>query len=165
MIGRIYRIIHTESDLCYIGSTITELRFRWQNHRSTYKRWIGGKQGSCSIYPHFKEHGIENFRMLLIKEYEVEDRKHLLAYEQLWINKFRKTAVNMNETIKLVKMVNTYSPEKYQANKAAIVAAKKRYYQKNREKILAKQKAYDDQHRDEISERHKQYYAEHVNTD
>ncbi|GMF65698.1 unnamed protein product [Phytophthora lilii] len=50
-----------------------------------------------------------------------------------------------------------YSPEKYQANKAAILAAKKRYYQKNREKILARQKAYDDEHRDEIKERHKKY--------
>jgi hypothetical protein len=50
-----------------------------------------------------------------------------------------------------------YTPEKYQANKAAIQAAKKRYYERNREKILAKQKAYDDQHRNEIRERQKKY--------
>jgi hypothetical protein len=36
-----------------------------------------------------------------------------------------------------------YSPEKYQANKLTIQAAKKRYYERNREAILAKQKAYD----------------------
>jgi hypothetical protein len=156
MIGRIYRIIHTESDLCYIGSTTTELRFRWQHHRSGYKRWINGKSNSCSIYHKFKEHGVDKFRMLLIKEYEVEDRKHLLAYEQLWINQFKKTAVNKKETIKLVNVSNTYSPEKYQANKASITAAKKRYYQKNREKILAKQKAYDQNHREKISEKSKE---------
>jgi hypothetical protein len=44
----------------------------------------------------------------------------------------------------------TYSPEKYQANKERIAAAKKRYYEKNRLAILAKQKTYDDQHREEI---------------
>jgi DNA gyrase/topoisomerase IV subunit A len=47
----------------------------------------------------------------------------------------------------------TYSPEKYQAHKERIIAAKKRYYEKNRETILAKQKAYDDEHREQIKDR------------
>lgn len=47
----------------------------------------------------------------------------------------------------------TYSPEKYQANKERIAAAKKRYYEKNRVAILTKQKTYDDQHRNQIAEK------------
>jgi hypothetical protein len=34
-----------------------------------------------------RELGIENFDMQLIKCYNVFDRQHLRAYEQLWINK------------------------------------------------------------------------------
>ncbi|POM72075.1 Hypothetical protein PHPALM_11271 [Phytophthora palmivora] len=51
-----------------------------------------------------------------------------------------------------------YTSEQYQANKTAILEAKKRYYQKNRERILARQKEYDDQHREEIKVRQKRYY-------
>jgi hypothetical protein len=47
----------------------------------------------------------------------------------------------------------TYSPEKYQANKDRIIAAKKRYYEKNRLSIIAKQKVYDDEHREQIKEK------------
>ncbi|TMW67723.1 hypothetical protein Poli38472_007395 [Pythium oligandrum] len=33
MIGRVYKIIHCESNACYIGSTIDDLRYRWQSHK------------------------------------------------------------------------------------------------------------------------------------
>ena len=96
MIGRIYRIIHLESELCYIGSTTNELRFRWQGHIGSYKHWMKNNTTAVSIFPYFKQYGIEQFKMVLVKEYEVESRKHLQVYEQLWMYKFRKSAVNKN---------------------------------------------------------------------
>ncbi|KAF1780171.1 GIY-YIG domain [Phytophthora cactorum] len=89
MIGKIYRIVHLQSEMCYIGSTFNLLKHRWNGHKSQFKHWDEGKTTKgCSIYPYFKEHGIDQFKMVLIKEYEVADRAQLLAYEQLWIIAF-----------------------------------------------------------------------------
>jgi len=89
MIGKIYKIIHLQSNICYIGSTFNILRQRWQQHKQDYSKWLDGKNDNIAIYPYFKEYGIENFKIILIKEYEVVDRKHLEVYECLWVNKLK----------------------------------------------------------------------------
>ncbi|GMF54492.1 unnamed protein product [Phytophthora fragariaefolia] len=150
MIGRIYRIIHMESDLCYIGSTSGELRFRWQSHRTSYLRWLSGATNNCSIYQYFKNHGIDKFRMILIKEYEVEDRKHLQAYEQLWINKFRKPAIIKNDA--------------FDGKAIFRKEINQQYYRENKEKIKARAnertKQRTKEERDRALAYSKQYYRE-----
>lgn len=81
MIGRVYKIVHSQSDICYVGSTINELRVRWNNHKAL--------DNTCAIADHIKKHGADQFKIILIKEYEVVDRKHLLAYETLWMSKLK----------------------------------------------------------------------------
>ena len=77
-IGKIYRIVHLHSNVQYVGSTFHKrLNDRMRNHRTSYNAWLKGKEGKCAIYPYFKEHGIENFKIILIKEYQVCDKKHL----------------------------------------------------------------------------------------
>lgn len=123
MIGKVYKIIHTQSEICYIGSTFNMLKHRFEGHKNNFKRWDEGKTArSCSIFPFFKEHGLEQFRLILIKEYDVADRDQLIAFEQLWINRFRKTCVNRNDTfailadVKKKERMNQY----YEINKEAI---------------------------------------------
>jgi group I intron endonuclease len=91
MIGRVYKVIVNTSNDIYVGSTKQELRHRWQDHRNHYKQNKEGKQnrGNNSIYKLFDKYGVENCKMILIKEYEVCDQKHLMVYEQLWINKLK----------------------------------------------------------------------------
>ena len=86
MLGKIYKIIHNQSNICYVGSTCNELRQRWQEHK---RHSTNEKVRKLSIYKYFEQYGIENFKIILIKEYEVIDRKHLEAYEQLWISKLK----------------------------------------------------------------------------
>lgn len=82
--GRIYRIIcYSDPSINYIGSTFDTLRNRWQRHKAHYK----ARRNNLSIYSYFDKIGIDNFKILLIKEYKVVDKSHLRAYEQLWINK------------------------------------------------------------------------------
>lgn len=100
-IGRIYKIIHTQSNISYIGSTFNTLRDRFYNHKGSYKKWLEGKYNEVAIYPYFKQYGIDQFKMILVKEYEVIDRKHLEAYEQIWINK-----------TKCINKVNSFSIKK-----------------------------------------------------
>ena len=87
MIGHIYRIIHVESDTQYIGSTFNEPRKRWQQHKGDFGKWMKGKHSKLTIYPYFKKFGIDKFKLILIKDYDVVDRTHLQAYEALWISK------------------------------------------------------------------------------
>jgi len=92
--GRIYKIINRFDNDVYVGSTYNTIKHRWQNHKQNYKGWLEGKKGKCSIYEKFKLLGIENFKIMLIKEYQCyrennKDKKHLFSKEQLWINKLK----------------------------------------------------------------------------
>lgn len=106
-VGRVYRIICTvEPTIQYIGSTFNELRHRWQKHKQAYDIWIKGNNnnGTVTIYPYFKKYGIQYFKIILIKEYTVyvsnnKDHKHLMVYEQLWINK--TVCINKNQTFRI----------------------------------------------------------------
>jgi hypothetical protein len=144
MIGRIYRIIHLESNICYIGSTMNELRFRWQEHKDHYKQWLKkGNQSEIAIYPYFKKHGVDKFKMILIKEYEVVDRNHLQAYEQLYIEKFRKNAVNVNSAFSILHLYRI-------ANKENIVCKKKDWYEDNKERLIVKARQYRQVNKEKI---------------
>lgn len=100
MIGRIYKIIVSCSNEIYIGSTIQECRARWQEHKSHYKLWKnGGKMKKVMVFELFEKWEVENCKIILIKEYEIVDRKHLEMYEQLWINKLKP--INKNNSFQI----------------------------------------------------------------
>jgi len=90
VIGRIYKIVSGQGNECYVGSTFNELKYRFRQHKDDYREWKKDKKrgcsSSCEIFDKYEKN---NCRMLLIKEYEVEDREHLKVYEQLWINKLK----------------------------------------------------------------------------
>jgi len=93
--GHIYKIIcRTDDKFCYIGSTLNTLKNRWQQHKRDYKT----RNGNSCIHKYFDTYGVENFKMILIKDYIVcrekqRYNKHLQAYETLWINK-TKSCIN-----------------------------------------------------------------------
>ena len=82
--GRIYKIICSKSNDVYVGSTFNVLKARMQGHQNDFVKgaMLGG-------YPQFAKHGWESLKMVLISEYQVVDRKHLLMYETLWISKLQ----------------------------------------------------------------------------
>lgn len=136
-VGRIYKIIHNQSNICYIGSTFNTLRDRWYSHKNNYNRWIKDIQRCKStIYPYFKQYGIENFKIVIIKEYGVCDRKHLEVYEQLWITKLQ--SINRCNTLCLKKL---YQKEYQEKNKDKIKETREKYFDKNKELIRAKDRS------------------------
>ena len=144
--GHIYKIIcRLNQEFCYIGSTFDTLHRRFNRHRGHYNDWISGKtKAKCSCYPHFQKYGIENFKIILIKSYEVcrtshKDTKHLRAYETLFYNK--------------TKCVNKNAPVNY-----INLEKKREYYQANKEQILAKQKMYIEENRDDRRKAKREHY-------
>lgn len=87
--GNIYKIYF--NDIIYIGSTVFTLEKRFKEHLRDYKIYIlsEGLKKRISIFPYFKKYGIDNFKIELIKEYNICDRNELYAYEQLYINKIK----------------------------------------------------------------------------
>ena len=50
IIGRIYRILSSESDGVYVGSTIEQLKTRFSKHKHSYKRYLDGRGKFCTSY-------------------------------------------------------------------------------------------------------------------
>ena len=161
MIGSVYRIIHLHSNICYIGSTLDSVRNRWQGHKYSYKAYLKNDtdKHAISIYPYFKQYGIDSFKCILVKEYEVEDKNHLLAYEQLWINKFKP--INKFNAFNPLLRVNLYRNAYRELNKDKINQKQKeyrktdeykqkQYYKANKDKI----KQYRDDNKDKIKQYH-----------
>ena len=120
--GHIYIIFcHINPKIYYIGSTFNELKYRWNTHKGHFNSKKKQKN-VCSIHKYFDEYGIDNFSMKLIKTYDVyrehsKDRKHLEAYEQLWINKLRDCC---NETSPFNILWKEQKKEWYNNNKEQI---------------------------------------------
>jgi len=145
--GHIYKIIcRVDDTFCYIGSTFNTLKNRWQDYRHYYKC----KSGNINLNYKFYKFGIENFKMILIKNYLVcrennSDHKHLKAYETLWINKTKScinkilpfNPLNYNKSSKynkLEKFITDYT-EKCDEGKISKVELLEMYKEKTDNKI------------------------------
>lgn len=173
MMGFIYKIIHRtdNSILPYIGSTKNKLAKRMASHRSMYKAWEVGKiVKGCSIFPLFREHGIENFIIVELARYEVEDKQELIKYEMEWINKInccntkRTTGLSKKELDRFsyqrhredrIEKVHEYASK----NKDAIKEKGRIYREKNKDTIREKKRIYAEKNKDAIRER-KHIYTE-----
>jgi hypothetical protein len=135
MLGHIYRIIHLESDVQYVGSTFNEPRKRWQDHKYAFLQWMKGNHRGTAIYPYMQEHGIDKFKLILIKSYEVVDRRHLEAYEHLYISKL--SCVNKTNPFAIERLSDKLW---HQNNRDRQLQNMRNYYIQNREALNAKKK-------------------------
>jgi hypothetical protein len=155
MIGYIYRIQHIQSDLCYVGSTFNQVKYRWSQHKDKFHRWLH-ENGPCAamIYPHMRDHGVDQFKCFLIKEYDVIDRVHLEAYETLWIKKLK--ACNKNLPFAIKKMTDKAAYAKDRENRCAKV---KEYAAANKELIAQRTRAYREKDKDILREKKAKQYT------
>lgn len=139
MIGRVYKITSCKGDEIYVGSTTQILSQRFYEHKYEYTSKRRGKKNSN--WDLFDKYGVENCKIELIKEYEVVDRQHLDAYEQLWISKLK--CINYKNSFEI--------PYLWDRKK------KKEYTEKHKERITEYQKEYKKTHRQENIEYQKEY--------
>ena len=147
-IGHIYKIIClVDSKFCYIGSTFSKLNERFQQHRDSFIKWLKNERTGMSCFPFYEKYGIEKFKIILIKSYEVckthcRDNRHLCAYETLWINK--------TKCCNLVVPINYLKKQKKQW-------FNKQYQQDNKKKISEQRKQFQQDNKKKLSEQRKQY--------
>lgn len=146
--GRIYKIVCGQSDKCYVGSTFNELKYRFKSHKGHYNEWKNGKVNLTTSFYLFEKYGIENCKIILVKEYEVTDRKHMQAYEQLWINKLN--TVNKLNTIYMKRMIDKEWREK---NKQKVAQSKTKYYEANKEVCIKRASLYNKNNKEKRHEK------------
>ncbi len=146
--GRVYKIIHNQSDIVYIGSTFNRLNDRFYCHK---------KNKNTAIGKYFTKYGIENFKIILIKEYKVIDKYHLQMYEQLWMNKIKN--ININKSFQpLYKQYKKETDREYnERNKEKIKEKKKEYYEKNNEVIKNRANIHYENNKEETKQKVKEY--------
>lgn len=137
--GIIYKIIcKLNHKFCYIGSTFDTLRNRWQRHKRHYSDWVKDSDtGKCSCAPYFKKYGIENFKVIEIKSYDIhlKDRRCLEAFETLWINNTRGCC---NKILPVRYLEKEQKKQYQQENRESIAEQRKQFRQNNRESIAQK---------------------------
>jgi len=153
VIGRVYKIIHNQSDITYVGSTRNILKQRWQQHKASYERWLKSGKTELSIYPYFEKYGIENFKLVLIKEYEIIDQIHLEAYEQLWINKLK--CCNKCCPFQIYRL---YQKQWRKQNKNKLAEYHRKYNEDNKEQLSDYKKKWYEENKDEHSKKRKLQY-------
>jgi hypothetical protein len=141
--GRIYKIVCNLSDDVYIGSTFNRLSDRFRRHKYGFNQYLNNKSYEMSIYPLFKQYGVENFTIILIKEYLVCDKKHLLMYEQLWINKLNC----VNKVIAFQLLKKQQQKQYFEKNKDR----QRQYYHNNKIKINLQHKLWLEKNKEKIN--------------
>ena len=139
MKGFIYKISNSDESIVYVGSTIKTIEQRWSKHKAEYKRWIDGRTHPCAIYHHFKEYGIDKFKIVKISEHEVDDRKQLLEFEQLTIDR-TENICNRYKACQTYDQHQAYMQQYREANHDKLKKYINDYYQSNKEQIKAKQR-------------------------
>ena len=114
IIGRIYKIVSSECDGCYIGSTTQQLSIRFSEHKSHYKRYSVGNE----LY-------YTSFEVLKFADANIE-----LIHEGVFDSK--------QDMIQLEGEVIRTTPNAMNKNVAG--RTKKEHYNDNREAIRAYQK-------------------------
>lgn len=160
MKGTVYKIIALQSNDIYIGSTCGHLNDRWYRHKKGYKEWLKTKQNHVSSFNLFEKYGVDNCRIVPIKEYEVFDRRQLETFETIWICKLK--SINKTMPVGLTEFFQKERDKRrYEENKEAIAERRKpyflKYYEENKEELCEYQKQYYNENKEEILERNRQY--------
>ena len=150
--GIVYQIYYNnDPNIHYIGSSLNNIDKCWEHHRQDYNKYINSeKKPASTIYPYFKDLGINNFTIVELKKCRVTDTKHLKMYEQLYINKLKP--VNRINILSGVDTKNRHA--KYRTdNKEKISEYGKKRYANNKE--------YFENYTNENKEKIKEYKAQH----
>ena len=140
--GKIYKLVSSNTDLIYIGSTTQSLSKRKHAHINSYKLWQKGKYSYVTSFKVIEKGDID---IVLIEECSCNTKAQLHACERHHIE--INTCVNKN--------IPTRTDKEYRDTHKHIY---KDYYKANKTKILERVKKYSNDNKDKIKNYRSQYY-------
>ena len=113
---KIYKIVNSEDDYIYIGSTKQPLYKRWNDHKKRWRRKDLTQYRSSIL---FDKYGYEKCKIILIEEFDFINEEERNKKEQEFIDKFKNICVNKNHVFiteeYLKEKIKGYT-EKYKEN-------------------------------------------------
>ena len=91
--GQIYKIVDVGFNECYVGSTCEDLKRRFQRHKDHHIEYKKGKRNYMTSSYLFNKYGIENCRIIWIKNYPCGSKKNL---KQKKVEYNKKLIVSIN---------------------------------------------------------------------
>jgi hypothetical protein len=97
---KVYKIVNNVDDKVYIGSTKDLLykrfnahkrRYKYNNDKEKYPNFKDGKYRSCTM---FDSYGVENCSIVLIEEFDVENKEQQYKHERACYDKYVGRTVN-----------------------------------------------------------------------
>jgi hypothetical protein len=158
---KIYKIESHLGDKVYIGSTTNEyLSQRFQNHKSSYKRWKQEKPNSFTTsFLLFDEYGVDNCQIVLIEECKCNSKDEKNAKEGHYIKAINCVNKNiMGLSPEETDILNENREIPREIIKQRIIS--KRYYERHKE---AKKQKYQE-NKDELKLKALEYYKNKYNT-
>ena len=141
--SKVYMIRDNINGKFYIGSTCNSLSARLSKHKNDTKR-----RPNSGVYKYFNEIGVENLKIILIEEYQLENKSQLLREEDKVIQLYKNddNCLNVNRAFTELNQ--------YEYNKI--------YYEQNIEKLQNYAKHYNDQNKELIAKKKKNYLLLHA---
>jgi hypothetical protein len=139
--GKIYKIISSECDLVYYGSTVETLDERLRIHLEQYKRYLKEKFNYITSFKLLEK---ENYEIVLVENYPCNSKKELRLREGEYIK--NNQCVN--------KRIEGRTKKQYREDNRDIIRQKKKIYrEENREIISQQRRQYREENREKILER------------
>ena len=152
--GKTYRIVSTNTDKIYVGSTTLKLSKRLREHVNDYNRFLLGNFGK-----------VMSFEIIKLGDYQIELLEDHGEITKLELHKFERAAMLLYSDMIVNKCIPSGLGSKkecdaeYRAkNKEKIQEQKAEYYQKNKEKRLEQQTEYYQKNKEKINEQQTEYY-------
>jgi hypothetical protein len=144
--SKIYKIEIEDKEEIYIGSTTYKyLSKRFANHKTSYRMWKRGLYHKLSVFEMFEKYGVENCRIVLLENVNVETKKDLEEIEGEYIK--HNTCINKNIPGQNIKENSKEYQKEYQ----------KEYRKNNKEKKIQYLKEYRKNNKEKIREYRREY--------
>ena len=139
--GKIYKLISSETDKIYIGSTCKKyLSQRLQDHKTDYKKWKKNREYRKITSFDLLELG--DIEIILIETYSCNSKDELIARERYWMEQNKEIIIN-----KVIRPIISKEENKER---------KKQYYEENKEEKKELNKQYREANKEQIKERKKE---------
>ena len=147
--GKIYKILNTVDDDCYVGSTTQPLSKRMAKHRQVMN---AETKRDRLLYTKMRILGVDKFYIELLECFPCDSIEQLRKREGHYI----KELGTLNHLV-AGRTKTEWSLEHAEQKKET----DKQYYLENHDHILTRQKEYRENHKEEMKDYKKKHYEEH----
>ena len=139
--GKVYKIVSSETDEVYVGSTTQALKKRLQEHKSEYKRYLQGRHNFVSSFNIVK---FADAKIILIHDDLFDTRADLHRLEGQYMMSV-ENCINAH-------IAGRTSKEHYQHNRERVLQSVKDYYQDNKPHKKEYNKTYKERNKEKLKE-------------